>query len=184
MKAPQNCRLWRAQPVGTTHSALSAKENGKTGVEEEKKNVYMSVVDVWKGTLSGVGKPAPVVPTPPSTAADMGGEGYPLIGTLTRSGPVPLFYRVFLSGQYEAAVNKFMLMEKCSRVEAMANMDYYFQNPNDWLAMRMQYEKTGKKVDIVNANQDPKSLALVAIWGTGITLLLGRMAYGAVILYG
>ena len=65
----------------------------------------------------------------------------------------------------------------------MANMDKYFENPNDWLAIRMEYEKTGYKVDLVNANQDPKSLALVTVWGTFITLLLGRMAYGAIIMY-
>ena len=66
-------------------------------------------------------------------------------------------------------------------MEAMANMDYYFRNPNDWIQLRKKYEATGVKIDLINMNQDPKSLALVAIWGTVSTFYIWRI-YAFVVL--
>jgi len=109
------------------------------------------------------------------------GEGYNILGTLSRAGPIPLFYRLFLSSQYEAAINKFTLREGCSRIEAQANMDYYFRNPNDWIAMRKRAERTGVKLDLVNMNQDPLSITLVGVWGTVSTFYIWRI-YAFVIL--
>ena len=90
---------------------------------------------------------------------------------------------VFLSDQYAAAVDKFMLREGpgCSRDETQANMDY-FRNPNDWIAMRKrQEEASGVKLDLVNMNQDPTSLLLVAVWGTVSTFYIWRI-YAFVVL--
>lgn len=39
---------------------------------------------------------------------------YDFFGTLSRAGPSPLFFRIFLKDKYEAAVNKFRLQERCS----------------------------------------------------------------------
>ena len=54
-------------------------------------------------------------------------EGYGPIGSLIRQGPVPFFIRLVKPDTYEAAVNKYMLLEKCDRNTAQGNMDAYFQ---------------------------------------------------------
>ncbi len=99
--------------------------------------------------------------------------GYDAFGTLTRQGPVPYLIRVFQSETYNAAVDKYMRLEKCSRLEAMANMDAYFQDPNGWAGNKLRERKSGKKIDYINVNQSKSSLALTAIW----TLLLGALVY-------
>jgi len=57
-------------------------------------------------------------------------EGYGPAGSLIRQGPVPYLIRLIKPDTYEAAVNKYMAKEKCSKLEAMANMDAYFMDPN------------------------------------------------------
>ena len=49
-------------------------------------------------------------------------DGYGPTGSLIRQGPVPYFIRLIKPDTYEAAVNKYMAKEKCSKLEAMANM--------------------------------------------------------------
>ena len=45
-------------------------------------------------------------------------KGYGPFGSLTRQGPVPFFIRLSQPDTYEAAVNKYMLLEKCDRMTA------------------------------------------------------------------
>ena len=103
-------------------------------------------------------------------------RGYGPVGSLIRQGPVPFFIRLAKPDTYEAAVDKYMRGEKCSRIEAMANMDAYFQDPNGWAGQKLR-EKNGKasKVDYVNANVSPFNLILTAVWATGITGLFWRI---------
>lgn len=54
-------------------------------------------------------------------------EGYGPVGSLIRQGPVPFFIRLVKPDTYEAAVNKYMALEKCDRNTAQGNMDAYFQ---------------------------------------------------------
>jgi hypothetical protein len=112
-----------------------------------------------------------------SFAVDVGDDSYGLIGSLTRRGPVPFFIRVFKKDTYEAAVNKYMLLEKVSRTEAQAEMDTYFENPNGWAAEKLREKNGGPKIDRVNVNQEPVSLALTAVWALGITSLFARILF-------
>lgn len=105
----------------------------------------------------------------------LGGEGYGPFGSLTRQGPVPFFIRLVKPDTYEAAVNKYMLLEKCSRLDAQANMDAYFQDPNGWAGNKLRERKGGAKLDYANANQDPAQLALTAVWAIAITSLAARI---------
>eukprot|EP00977_Amphora_coffeiformis_P003299 scaffold609_cov170-Amphora_coffeaeformis.AAC.53 len=92
-------------------------------------------------------------------------EGYGILGSLTRQGPIPVFVRIFQADNYNLSVEKFMAQDKCSRTEAMANMDAYFNDPTGWQIQRKKFEKTGVRPDYVNAGQSQKSLALTAVWG-------------------
>jgi len=112
-----------------------------------------------------------------SFVVNVGDDGYGLIGSLTRRGPVPFFIRVFKTDTYEAAVNKYMLLEKVSRTEAQAEMDTYFENPNGWAAEKLREKNGGPKIDRVNVNQEPVSLALTAVWALGITSLFARILF-------
>ena len=102
--------------------------------------------------------------------------GYGPFGSLTRQGPVPLFIRLVNSDTYEAAVDKYARQEGCSRLEAMANMDAYFADPNGWAGDKLR-EKNGKiaKKDYINVNQNPFNLTLTAIWAIGILGLAYRI---------
>jgi len=103
-------------------------------------------------------------------------DGYGLVGTLTRQGPIPAFIRVFQSDNYYAAIDKYMLRERCSRLEAMANMDAYYNDPTGWLIKQAQYNKTGKaKPDYVNMGQSKNQLALTAFWGTVSSYYIWRI---------
>ena len=64
---------------------------------------------------------------PPLSAMKEERDGYCLMGSLTRQGPVPVFIRLVNPSTYEAAVEKYMALEKCDRTTAQANMDAYFQ---------------------------------------------------------
>lgn len=65
--------------------------------------------------------------SPSLSATKEGRDGYGLMGSLTRQGPVPVFIRLVNPSTYEAAVEKYMALEKCDRTTAQANMDAYFQ---------------------------------------------------------
>ena len=56
-------------------------------------------------------------------------NGYGPVGSLLRQGPVPFLIRVINPSTYDAAVEKYMKIEKCSKLEAQANMDAYFMDP-------------------------------------------------------
>jgi hypothetical protein len=96
-------------------------------------------------------------------------DGYGPVGSLIRQGPVPFFIRVLKPDTYNAAVNKYMKKEGCSRIEAMGNMDAYFMDPNGWASRKIK-EKKGELplFDYVNVNTDPFQLALTTMWAVGI----------------
>lgn len=105
-------------------------------------------------------------------------DGYGPLGTLSRQGPVPFFIRLAKPDTYEAAVSKYMALEKCSRTIAMANMDAYFQDPNGWAGNQIRERKpgfAGKKLDYVKFNQDPSAQILTAVWSIGILGLFYRI---------
>ena len=156
---------------------VRARQAAGGEADNKQKQGALQPLDILKGSLSSASVGGR------SAVPSQGGTGYGPLGTLSRAGPIPLFYRVFLSDQYAAAVDKFMLREGagCSRDEAQANMDYYFRNPNDWIAMRKRQEASGVKLDLVNMNQDPTSLLLVAVWGTVSTFYIWRI-YAFVVL--
>ena len=102
--------------------------------------------------------------------------GYDAIGSLTRQGLVPFLIRTVNPTTYDAAVNKYMRQEGCSRAEAMGNMDAYFADTNGWAARKMR-EKAGTipKTDYVNVNQNPASTILTSVWAVGIIGLFARI---------
>lgn len=102
-------------------------------------------------------------------------EGYGLLGSLTRQGPVPFFIRVVKPDTYNAAIEKYMRSEKVSRLEAQANMDAYFQDPNGWAGQKLRERNGGPKTDYVNVNQSSGSLTLTAVWAVGILGLFWRI---------
>jgi len=95
--------------------------------------------------------------------------GYGAFGSLTRQGLVPYVIRVVKPDTYAAAVAKYAAKEKCSKLEAMANMDAYFADPNGWAGDKLREKNGGKKRDYINVNQNPFSLALTALWAVGIS---------------
>jgi hypothetical protein len=113
----------------------------------------------------------------PKTSIDKGGYG--LLGSLSRQGPVPVVIRLFQPDTYKAAVEKYMTLEGCDRTTAQANMDAYFQDPNGWAGKKIRSKKNGtEKQDdemYIGANQDPKAIALTAVWATGIIGLFTRI---------
>ncbi len=102
-------------------------------------------------------------------------EGYGPIGSLTRQGPVPFFIRISKPDTYDAAVTKYMMQEKCSRLEAMANMDAYFQDPNGWAGNKLREQNGGPKIDYINVNQSPFNMVLTSAWAFGILGLSWRI---------
>jgi hypothetical protein len=102
-------------------------------------------------------------------------EGYGPFGSLIRQGPVPFFIRITNPATYEAAVNKYMAIEKCDRKTAQGNMDAYFQDPNGWAANKLRSRKTGQDLDYANMNTDPSQLILTSIWSAGIIFLFYRI---------
>ena len=102
--------------------------------------------------------------------------GYGPIGSLTRQGLVPYIIRIVKNDTYEAAVSKYAAKEKCSRLEAMANMDAYFADPNGWAGDKLREKNgTGPKREYINANQNPFGLALTAVWAIFISGLFWRI---------
>jgi len=61
----------------------------------------------------------------PSGPEEEPGAGYGIGKTLLLHGPKPFFNRVFQPDDYEQAVLKFMAQDKCGRIEAQGNMDFY-----------------------------------------------------------
>ena len=103
--------------------------------------------------------------------------GYDALGTFLRYGPIPTLRRLVQQYEYDQAVLKFMYQEKCSRNVAQGNMDYYFRNPNDWYARRLQEEKLGKRLDYDTL--DNTKLVLVVVW-TSIVVVFAYRAIEAV----
>ena len=60
-----------------------------------------------------------------ATTPEEGTDAYPAYKTLLLHGPIPFYNRVFKAGDYEQAVLKFMASDKCDRLEAQGNMDFY-----------------------------------------------------------
>jgi len=103
-------------------------------------------------------------------------EGYDAFGSLVRQGPVPFFIRTFKPETYEAAVDKYMKLEGCSRNEAQGNMDFYFSDPNGWAGRKLRV-KRGEvpDLDYSKMNTSPVGLILTAIWAVGIIGLFVRI---------
>jgi len=107
-----------------------------------------------------------------------GDDGYGLVGTLARQGPVPLVVRVTQPEKYENSVKVYMAKERCSRTEAQGNMDAFFANENDWTFQKLQERKGAAKVDYGKLPSIER-LALTAVWALIVFGLLGK-----IILYG
>lgn len=59
----------------------------------------------------------------------------------------------------------------------LSSRDFYLRNPNDWQFMRMEMERTGKKVDY--SKLEVKAVVLVAVW-SGIVAFFVSNAFIAV----
>jgi len=70
-----------------------------------------------------------------------------------------------------------MASDGVSRDEAQGNMDAFLENPNDWAFQRFEEKNGGPTYDYVNANVNPKSLALTGVWSVLILSALGRVGY-------
>lgn len=105
-------------------------------------------------------------------------RGYGPVGSLIRQGPVPFFIRITNPQTYEAAVEKYMALEKCDRNTAQGNMDAYFQDPNGWASNKLR----GIEIDYANFNTKPKDLILTAIWASGI-IFLGYRIFAVQVLH-
>ena len=112
---------------------------------------------------------------PSKLHSNSGDDGYSLIGTLSRQGPIPAFVRLTQPEKYDQAITKFMLTEKCSRTEAQASMDAYFNDPIGWQLARKEFERSGYKPDYVNASQSPVQLFLTLVWGVISTFFIWRI---------
>lgn len=100
---------------------------------------------------------------------------YGPVGSLLRHGPSPFIQRVANADQYEQAVLKYQAAEGCSRLEAMGNMDAYFNNAADW-AYQKQEEKNGApKVDY--AKLDVGQAVKTTVWAVFVTPFLLRIVY-------
>jgi hypothetical protein len=101
--------------------------------------------------------------------------GYGVTKTLLLHGPLPFYNRVFKADDYEQAVLKFMAGEKCDRIEAQGNMDFYLANPNDWAFNRFEMEKRGIKYDYTTLQ--PKALGLTLVWSSIVVFFLSNTVY-------
>jgi hypothetical protein len=101
--------------------------------------------------------------------------GYGATKTLLLHGPIPFYNRVFKADDYEQAVLKYMAGEKCDRIEAQGNMDFYLANPNDWAFNRFEMQKRGTKYDYTTL--EPKSLGLTLVWSTIVVFFLSNTVY-------
>ena len=106
----------------------------------------------------------------PASDDESESAGYPPIRSLLRHGPKAFLARVTSPDQYDQAVLKFMAAEKCSRWEAMGNMDRYFENAQDWIFERLEAERKGYKLDYVTLDQKQTILSL--LW-VGVTIWFG-----------
>ncbi|GMI10172.1 hypothetical protein TrLO_g15581 [Triparma laevis f. longispina] len=84
------------------------------------------------------------------------------VGTLLRHGPLPFIQRTINEETYLAAVDKYMLREGCSVLEAQANMDFYLRDPNTWASDKVREKKGGKIRDY--ARLDQKQVLLTCLW--------------------
>lgn len=108
----------------------------------------------------------------------MSEDGYGLLGTLVRQGPVPFVIRVTQPQKYENSVAVYMAKEKCTRTEAQGNMDAFFANENDWAFQKLQEKKGAAKVDYGKMPPTDR-LVLTGVWALIVFGLLGK-----IILYG
>jgi hypothetical protein len=113
----------------------------------------------------------------PTTLEDS--EGYGIVGSLIRQGPLPFVQRLFNSDDYEQGVLKMMANsdERMSRNEAQGNFDAYLQNPNDWAVQKMEEKNGAPKFDYANANMEPSELVLTGLWSLVLLSFVGRIVY-------
>ena len=69
-------------------------------------------------------------------------DGYGLLGTLIRQGPVPLVTRITQPEKYELSVQVYMAKEGCSKEEAQGNMDAFFANQNEWTRAEIKFRSS------------------------------------------
>lgn len=101
-------------------------------------------------------------------------EGYDALGTLLRFGPVPYIKRITQPDVVEQAVLKYQAQEGCSRTEAQANMDAYFENSNDWFQQKLEEKRGLPKRDY--AYIDKTEILFSLVWAVVVTSVLGTMA--------
>mmetsp|Transcript_15359 Transcript_15359/g.33400 ORF Transcript_15359/g.33400 Transcript_15359/m.33400 type:complete len:195 (-) Transcript_15359:281-865(-) len=101
-------------------------------------------------------------------------EGYDALGTLLRFGPVPYIKRLTQPDVVEQAVLKYQVREGCSRTEAQANMDAYFENPNDWFQQKLEEKRGLPKRDYTYI--DKTEILFSLVWAVVVTSVLGTMA--------
>jgi len=94
-------------------------------------------------------------------------NGYGLMGSLTRQGPIPVITRVFNSEKYEEAVSNYLKsVPESTRSEAQANADAYFNDLNGYMLNKIN----NRKIDYLNIGQSKSALALTGIWGININI--------------
>lgn len=103
---------------------------------------------------------------PPQRLRATGDDGYDLMGSLMRQGPVPFLMRVFYEDKYETSVTMYQLKKGCSRTEAMSNIDAYLEDPNSWMLQKLSEEKGGYTRDYTKVNTKPHEMLLTACWAT------------------
>jgi len=108
-------------------------------------------------------------------SAETEDETYGPIGSMLRGGPNPALIRVLQPDQYDQAVFKYMAQTKCSRAEAMGNMDAYFNNAADWAYQKSEEARGRTQVDYTELK--PKQAVLVLTWAFFVTPLLIRCGY-------
>lgn len=111
----------------------------------------------------------------PNDEDESDSELYGPFGALLRHGPGPFITRLTKPDEYEQALLKYQATEGCTRLEAMGNMDAYFNNAADW-AFQKNAEKNGApKVDYTKLNTGDAAKTIV--WALGITPLLLRIVF-------
>ena len=98
-------------------------------------------------------------------------DGYGIIETIVRNGPLPFFQRIINADAYEQSVLKYMATAKVGRKEAQGNMDASLENQADWAYQKVQESKGAPKKDYAKS-PSPKQFALAGTWYVGVISLL------------
>lgn len=83
-----------------------------------------------------------------------------------RFGPAPAIVRITQPDKWEEAVENYIKKTGVSRVEAVRNMDAYFNDPNGWAVAKMREKKYGEVTEYKKSGiqKRPVFSALWAAW--------------------